>query len=54
MGVNFKKKYQNLVILKIGNKSEQALVNILLNKPKIDRFSKFHFLFTVKLKFNGC
>ena len=35
------------------NKVDYFLVKILINKPKMARFSKFKFLYALKLKYNG-
>ena len=55
-GVNYIKKYQNLVISKSGNKSKQdklSLSYFLNNKPKMAQFLKFKFLYELKFNFSG-
>ena len=53
MGVDFIKKYENLIISKSGNNSEQGLSKYLIDEPKMAQFSKFKFIFVLKWNFNG-
>ena len=56
MGINLIKKYQNLFFSKSGNMWEQGKLSLsifFINKPKMARFSKFKYLFALKLNFNG-